>query len=428
MTTPRHIGLLSLGTPYFDLDSAHDNLRRTRAQLEQRFTVDGPDDILLSLEDVEATAEQLAAARVRLLVVQCGTFPDGEAPARLAEILRVPIVVHSVPEPDPTKDISLNSLCGANITTFTLSSLHYPHVWVHGAPGEEQVLTTVEDAWALVSLQDVRIGLFGARAPGFYPCAFDETVLRRTFGLAVEHISLHELMEHGEEHPRKPAPAPQVQRDGTPLDEAVLAQLEQRYWTLSDALERHGHCDAFAIKDWNELWGIWPQLGWLADDGHVIGVEGDMHGTITMLLNARLTDGAVPFLADVSAFDADADTLTLWHYGGAPSLARSPEDVAIDETGNMVEFGLKPGRVTMARIGYHEGGLRLLTIDAEVLDQDVHIGRAGALVRPLRSQASDIVETMLDEGWDHHVHVAYGDLSHAWRVISKLTGIPWTRL
>lgn len=428
----RPVGVVSLVTPWFDTETAAANLAATRAALGATHRVAGPDRPLADAAEVGAALDALARERVGALVLQMGTFPDGDAPARLATGVGVPAVVHSVPEPDATRAISLNSLCGANLATYTLTALAHPHVAVHGAPGDPAaaaaLTASLDAALAVAWMREMRLGLIGFRAPGFYPCAFDELLLRRRLGVAVEHIGLQEVTERLARGERRPAPGPFATVDGGELDADARAGLERAYAALAGVLEDHADCSPVAVKDWPELWGMWPALGWLQDDGHVLGVEGDVHGAIGLALQRALSGGSVPVLADVSAWDDERSTLTLWHYGGAPSLARDPAEIRYDAQGQEVQFTLRPGRGTLARLGLHRGALRLLTVAVDVLDEPVALGRAAALARPCDTSAGRVVRTILDDGWEHHVSLVHGDVVPQLRALARLLDLPHTEL
>ena len=180
-----------------------------------------------------------------MLVLQIGTFPDGETPARLAEILRVPIIVHSLPEPAPERQVELNSLCGANLATFTLAALDCPYSWVHGDPAEASVSTRLcahlDAALALADLRGLRMGLIGYRAPGFYPCVFDELLLRRKLGIAIQHIGLNEMTHELASAPPRRAPVSDFPTiEGGHLPPAAVAEMERYYGALSHLLEASG--------------------------------------------------------------------------------------------------------------------------------------------------------------------------------------------
>lgn len=431
------LGVISIGVPYFGVERAQAHLNATRAFLSSRYTLAGPSAPVTDRAALQAATAELRRAGIAGLLLQIGTFPDGEAPAHLAEQLRVPIIVHSLPEDKLDTEVELNSLCGANLTTFTLTALEHRYVHLHGDPAASDtqvtLLSQVRAVMALAEMRALRMALIGYRAPGFYPCVFDELLLRRQLGLRVEHVGLNEVSEALRTAPPKPLPVREFPTTaGGYLSAAAVAAMEQYYGAISSVLERTG-ARVVAIKDWPELLdlnspgGFWPVLGWVADDGYVLAPEGDVHGAVTMALQAGLT-GSQPFFADISAWDEAASTLTLWHYGGAPSLACDPGQIRYGPEGREVQFTLRPGRATLVRLGLHRNALRLLAIAVNVENEPLAIRRAGARVRTLRTPAGDVIRRILDDGWEHHSSLVHGDILPELRAVSRLTGIPLTEL
>lgn len=416
--------------------TAEAELAKTREVLAA-YELVGPTAPICDAGELGRHLDELRFADPACLLLQIGTFPDGQVGPTLTESLKVPVVVHSLREPRLEREVSLNSLCGANMTTFTLSALGYPHSSVHGDPREADVARRlkahVNAALALADLRETRLDLIGSRAPGFYPCVFDEFLLRRFFGLAIEHIGLQAVTSRIERGDRRAAPNAEfpVIEEGSLPSEAV-AEIERYYAALTGVIDEYGS-SLVAIRDWPELWpedvtgGIWPVLGWIQDEGIVVGVEGDVNGAVTLALEHCLT-GDVPFLADVVAWDDKASTMTLWHYAGAPSLARDPAEIRYGADGQEVQFSLRPGRATLARLGLHQGSLRLLAITAEIEDREVRLRRAAGHARTLNTPSGDVVRHMLERGWEHHVCLAYGDVMEEFRAISRFTGIPLEEL
>ena len=432
------VGLISVGVPWFDQDIAKRNLEETRAWLEKFWQVVGPAEVVVDSAALERAVQQfLTSDRPDVLIIQIGTFPDGEVPLSIAEQVRVPIIIHSLPEPEIDKRIAINSLCGANLTTFTLTEMGFAHKAIHGFVSDAQVQTQlsayIRAGLVLAGLKQKRIGLIGFRAPGFYPCVFDELLIRRTFGVGIDHIPLSEVVLELQKGNQKSAPVRQFPRiEGGELPQESVKSIEKYYTALGNVLERSGH-GLFAIKDWPEIMGledpggIWPGLGWLLDEGNLLAPEGDVNAALTMAILHGLT-GSTPFFADISAWDDETNALALWHYGGAPSLASDPQEIRYGEEGREVQFTLKPGRGTMVRFGYHKGQFRILAINVEMLEKKVQLRRAGGWAKTVKQPARDVVQTMLDDGWEHHVVLTYGDILPELRAISRFTGNPLTEL
>lgn len=442
-TQQRHtVGVVSVGVPWFDIETANGHLRQTRALVGERYAVAGPETAVTDTAALDGVVEGLRRAGIDALLLQVATFPDGEAPARIARALDVPIVLHSLPEPRLDREVSLNSLCGANMIAFTLTELERPYTFVHGDPAGEArpaILAHLNAATALAALGRTRVGLIGFRAPGFYPCAFDELLLRRRLGVAVDHVGLNELSRALEQGARRPAPAGHfpligglIGGDGELPAEAV-ERMERFYGALTEVVQASGH-DVVAIKDWPEFFdaevqgGFWPALGWIQEeDGLVLAPEGDVNGAVTMALE-RYLSGDQPALVDVSAWDDDASTLTLWHYGCSAGLARDRDAVRYGEEGREVAFTFRPGRATLARVGLHRGDLRLLTVAVEMVDEPVTLRRAAGYARTLRRPAGEVVRRLLNDGWEHHPCLVYGDLEEEFAAVARLAGMAHTAL
>jgi L-fucose isomerase-like protein len=432
------VGLISVGVPWFDQEVAQGNLAETRAWLKESWTVVGPQDVVIDPPTLETAIQNfLTIERPQVLIIQIGTFPDGEVPLSIAERVRVPIIIHSLPEPEIEKRIAINSLCGANLTTFTLTEMGYAHKAIHGFVSDpkvqKQLTAYIQAGLALEALKQQRIGLIGFRAPGFYPCVFDELLIRRSFGVGIDHIPLSEVVLELQKGHKTPAPVKDFPRiEGGELPTEAVESIEKYYTALGTVLKNSGH-SIFAIKDWPEIMGledpggIWPGLGWLLDEGYLLAPEGDVNAALTMAILNGLTS-STPFFADISAWDDESNALALWHYGGAPSLASSAQEIRYGEEGREVQFTLKPGRGTLVRFGYHHQQFRILAISVEMLDKKVQLRRAGGWAQTINQPAQDVIQTMLDDGWEHHVVLSYGDILPELKAISRFTGIPLTAL
>ncbi|KIL38618.1 hypothetical protein SD70_25340 [Gordoniibacillus kamchatkensis] len=169
----------------------------------------------------------------------------------------------------------------------------------------------------------------------------------------------------------------------------------------------------------------------LTDDGIVTGCEGDVLGTITSSIMREFA-GSPPFLADIVHADYGSNEVTLWHCGAAPfSLAAPGEKVILGEEfgigGLNVEFPLKSGVVTMARLGYIDGEYRMLVTTGEAL-------KIGPIVRGTVAQvkcdasAKTLMDKLIYDGWEHHLAMIYGDVAAELEQLCKILKIECVRL
>lgn len=433
------IALISVGVPWFNTTVANEKLASTRAALEGHFEVLGPPEVVTDEQELARILDGLRREAPLAAVLQLGTFPDGNTPARVAETLELPVVLSGFPEVDLRERVPNNSLCGLNMATYTLHELAKPHSFVFGDPESgataARLVAHARAAATLRSLRGSTVGLLGYRAPGFYPATFDELLLRRQFGIRVEHVGIQEVTDRVRDGVRRAPPVdayPVI--EGGQLSDAAIDWLSRYYGALHGAVAAAG-LTTVAVKDWPEMApfdpdipaGIWPAVSWLQDDGVNVAPEGDVNGAVTMELLHRLT-GNVPFFTDISAVDTTSSTLTLWHYGGAPSLARSKAEIRFGADGRELEFTLKPGPAVLARLGYSQGKYRLLIIEGEVLDERLTLRRAAASVRTLRTPAGEVVDRLLTDGWEHHVSLVHGDAAESLRAFGKMAGLEVTEL
>jgi len=94
-----------------------------------------------------------------------------------------------------------------------------------------------------------------------------------------------------------------------------------------------GQFDAMTLKCWGDLveaYGIagCGAVSQLNDMGLFTGCEGDVMGTLTMLIARRLT-GVHPFLTDFVSVDRESNTGVLWHGGCAPISLANPAHPSI---------------------------------------------------------------------------------------------------
>jgi L-fucose isomerase-like protein len=141
--------------------------------------------------------------------------------------------------------------------------------------------------------------------------------------------------------------------------------------------------------------------------------EADVYGNLTALLLQK-TSGDVSFVADLVHLDRETNTAVFWHCGLAPVQMRRPSErptAAIHSNRRMpllYEFALRPGRVTIARISRSGGVLSLALGGAEMTNEPLPFsGTAGVAV--MDSGVTDLIDTIMGHGLEHHYGIVYGD-------------------
>jgi L-fucose isomerase-like protein len=131
-----------------------------------------------------------------------------------------------------------------------------------------------------------------------------------------------------------------------------------------------------------------------------------------MLTLQRLT-GQPVFLCDVFHLDEKKNTILTYHCGAAASsLAYNKNEISIRKhaqgIGATVEFPIKPGRVTIARIGSCVGKYRMFIASGEAI-RTKQIVRGNPLEVRLDSKVEDFLKTVTSRGVEHHMLMVHGN-------------------
>jgi L-fucose isomerase-like protein len=156
--------------------------------------------------------------------------------------------------------------------------------------------------------------------------------------------------------------------------------------------------------------------------------EADINGTLTQLILQTLAD-APAFGTDIVGVDKNQDLIALWHCGLAPLTMADPN---VQARGGLhsnrkvplvMDFPLKPGKVTFARISQATGELRLVLGKGEMLAVPKPFsGTSGTL--KLDFSAKKFLDMLMFEGLEHHISVVYGDYSGLLEAFAKLVKLP----
>jgi L-fucose isomerase-like protein len=454
------VGVVAVGRSTFDLEVAAITAAAMRGVLANIDGLELTDPVALALDGDESQAAGEAIADVDAVVLLQATFTDSTLPAAaLASTpLHRPVVLWGAPEPRTGGRLTMNALCGINLAAYRLradgrdvralyldpaapdaveriaQALRAP---LPAPPARAAHVPDVADHARAEAVRErmagMRIGRVGHHPDGFDPCAAGEDDLA-TLGATLDHVELEELFEGARAA---------VESDLVPLRTLVASrgagEFEQEGVdaTLRLHLALLGLVDA---RSWSAVaTRCWPECfteiggaacaaqGMLADRGVPATCEADVLGAATAVaLEAAASSPA--FVADL--VDAAEDgTVAFWHCGlAAPSLAHPDEPIGTTLHPNrrkplLHEFRLRPGRITIARFGHADGGLRLALGGGEIVDEPRPFTGTAAVVRP-DTPAEDLVATVLAEGLDHHYGLVHGDVRGVMAAVAEQLGIP----
>ena len=416
---------LPIGRETFDMDAANNVFTQSAEYLrtlEAHVLV--PEGVITSLEELTAVLEQFAV-EPDLILLQFATFVDATFAQKVAEVYDAPFVVWSVLESETGARLRLNSLTGGNSTAHYLRDAGHPYTFVYGDPEDtsprEHIERQIRVGRLTRELSALTVGVAGEHPPGFFFSATDKDDLRRKLGVQVQEMDLQQVFhEAGEVSSDEWRPlveelsekVSEVNTDDEAVEKSARLVAHLRRYSLENGI------GALAVKNWPEFFNVYgaaadAAMSLLSDTGIPTANESDVHGAITMYIQQQLT-GSPAYLGDLAYMDEMENSFTFWHDGaGAPSLANPQAGARAGTHPNRgialtLEVGLKPGLVTIARVGRSRGRFRLLVLRGEVLDVAQRFYGTSAVVRP-EGSASKILRSLMEEGWEPHYSLVYGD-------------------
>ncbi len=423
--------------PLTKVNWTNEIMEAQRAEAQQMLSsmegveVFGPDSMI----DLESRAvnllEEFEAKRPDLLVVFLATFALGTIVPLYAKRLKVPVILWTIPEPDPAGGrLRANSFCAANMNAHFLWRFHIPYFHVHGDVGAEKTAKELEKyvrlARAMDAVSKMRIGCIGGRVPGFYTSSCSEMLLRDKLGPEVKYITMLELINDA----KKLSGAELEKAEAIVRGDATACVTSDENVRKSAALYA-AVCglrdkflvDTFTFRCWPEiisddLYGLLAcsTIGHLTNHGVLTVCEGDVYAAVMLRLERELS-GQDPFFCDLIVCEGDYGVL--WHCGAAPcSLCREGFERRLNNSstvptkGAINEFPLKPGRFTLARLGETRdgSGFRMLIATGTGLDTDLFV-RGNPLKVEFDAGCDKLRRTVFDNGFEHHFSMAYGDIS-----------------
>ena len=426
-----HTGIAALDIKY--ADDCRDSLLRKLSQLGHEIVTHDP--AVVDSGKALSAAERMRRADIDLLVILVGTFTQDPVMTNLVQNVKVPVVFWAVPEValkgPPGGASRSGGLVGVIMNASALTKMGVRPKVIFGEPTDQKAFAslknTIEAARVLRSLRTSRVGIVGYHSPGFYDGSVDEVALKQHIGTELVHIDLTELnslmqkiadSDASKVHEEISKRAVDLTRGERIRDGKIFLGLKQ--------LVESNRLDAVAVKCWPELeFSSCFGLSRLSDAGIPGGCEGDVNATVTMLMLQRLT-GRPVFLCDVFHLDEKRNTILTYHCGAAgASLASKKDEVIIRKhplgCGATVEFPVKPGRVTIARLGNHAGKYRMFITSGEAI-RTKQIVRGNPLEVRLDVKVDDFLRTVTTRGVEHHLLMVHGDWSDVLSEMCEIAG------
>ena len=310
-----------------------------------------------------------------------------------------------------------------------------------------KLVSYVKAAWVAKRLKKTRIGVVGSLNLGMMDTGYSEFEMRKIVPCIfhLDTLELFTFFEEIDEHEARRIAeefAGRVSKVDVPFREVILAA--KSYLAMKKVVENYG-LDALTIREWGserELGarGFTMCLGSsiLNEEGIVCVQESDISSTITALI-LRLLTGKPFFCGDISRAYIEKNVIVVFHEGAFPlALARdlkqvvlAPAVISVETVtgragGVSIQFPLKPGRVTIAKLSGRplEGKVKMAIAGGEMLEytEPVKRGHVVGYLRP-DAGAKKFIRTWIEEGFEHHLVVVYDDVLKELKALCDILGI-----
>jgi L-fucose isomerase-like protein len=444
---PLRIAFLPLIRNTFDTGFAEQMIDAARKALGKAgFDLVEPEQPISEFSLAQQTARKLADQPIDLLLIFQATFADSTMVVEIAQALEAPVFLWAIPEDWTGERLRLNSFCGINLAGHALTLRQHQYEYAYALPEDADVLAKIHNLALAGSLRrrlkSARLGVVGEHPAGMDTCHLDEPRLKKLFGVQIQQIELDEVFTRA-----RAISDSKIDQTRGILDDRLdnLSSLEQvpLNGTLSvyNALKEiaaEEKLDGLAVRCWPEFF---TEMGCAAcgamsmlSDGMGLtsplpcSCEADINGTLTQLL-LQTVAGAPAFGTDIVGLDQARDRVALWHCGLAPLTMADPK---LPIKGGLhsnrrvplvMDFALKPGTVTIARLSQASGDLRLVIGKGEMLAEPKPFsGTSGTLKLDLSAQK--FFNLLLSEGLEHHISMVYGNHLDALKAFAKFTELP----
>jgi L-fucose isomerase-like protein len=440
------IAFLPIVRTTFDVALAEQMITVARkALLAAGFTLSGPDQALIDLAAAGQAGQDLVALPVDLLLIFQATFADSTMVVTLTENATAPVFLWAVPEPWTGDRLRLNSFCGINLAGHALTLRGRSYEYAYAAPDDVEAIKKIRVLAAAGrlhrQLRSARLGVVGEHPAGMDTCRLDAPALEQSFGIKVERIELGEVFKRARSIPLGSLVPIRTHlnsylNDLDSLDQKPLNGTLSVYSALKSVSEDK-KLDGLAVRCWPEFFtemgcAACGAMSMLSDGfGHASPIpcscEADINGTVTQLM-LQILANAPAFGTDIVGVDQAEDLVALWHCGLAPLSMADPNIQARGGVHSnrgvplVMDFALRPGNITFARISQATGNLRLVLGKGEILAVPKPFsGTSGTL--KLEGSARRFLETLMHEGLEHHISFVYGDYLDSLVAFAKLARI-----
>ncbi len=451
----------ALARPTFDVPYAQEMADSAFAALDAAgITTVGSRSLLFDSDMLEQALADIELSEVDLLLLLQVTFTDASMTVKLARNTGLKVSIWALPEPRLGGRLRLNALCGLNLAGHALGKAGKRYGWLFAAPDAPGIGarlealadpvpclptsasvpagTDHEQAGAVLSLlSESRIGVVGQHPDGFHTCAYQASELRALLGIEVDTMATDALFDRARriDNDRVSDVKRAVGQDLTGLDALDQASLDKslRIFCALEDVHTERRVSSLAVRCWPETFTEYGcaacgPMAMMNERKVPCACEADVYGAASALLLQEVA-GEPSWMADLVDIDTEDDTAVFWHCGLAPMSMRDPQaspEATVHSNRGMpllLQFPLKPGRATFARISQSRNDLKMIIAVGRFIRAPMAFtGTSG--VATFDRPVSEVLEKIMQEGLEHHYAIVYGDHRRVLRAIAAKLDLP----
>ncbi len=442
----RTIALIPIARTTFDIPFASEIFQRTQKALSQAgFVITGPSELVTDSSKIPEIIHQMHETPFDLIIFLFCSFADSDLAKQIVSETSGPVLLWAVPEVPGGGRLRLNSLCGINLTGHSLHRTGYTYDYLYTLPEDsaalEKIKVLANAGYAIRSLKGTKVGKFGYHPNGFDSCIPNLDGLEKIFGLEMVQIELDTLFTRVRkisDHSIGTLREDLYQRlDGLgELDQASLNGTLKTYQVMQE-FSQEENLKGLAVRCWPEFFtelgcAACGAMSLMSDQGIPCSCEADLNGTVTQLILQTLS-GEPAFGTDLVHMNLEEDTAVFWHCGLAPLSMADPKTKprGIVHTNRklplLMEFSLKPGEITLARLSEASVDFQLVFGKANMLASERQFSGTSGLVR-FENPAKKVLDTIMSNGLEHHLSLTYGNFTAELATIARYLKIPTLEL
>jgi len=440
------IGFVPIARPTFDIELAKEMTESVYSILStEGYTLIGKQDLIMDGESITRRIFDLQTSNIDLILMLQSSFADSTMVVDLAQAVSAPLLMWALPEERVGGRLRLNSFCGINLAGHGLRRVGVSYDYIYALPDDESALLKFNNIATAAkikhNLAETRIGRVGENPAGFDTCLVNHKGLKSQLGIDVVQIELQTVFDgarHADpEKVKSIAETVKAQVAGVDDMDATATQGTFGTYVTLDKIAQEQNLSGMAVRCWPEFFtdlgcSACGAMSMLSNHMTPTSCEADVNGTITQLI-LQWISGNPAFGTDMVSFDVEKDEAVLWHCGLAPLSMADPDyqpEAAIHSNRKMpllLQFPLKAGRVTIARISEATGEFRLVIGGGEMIKAPPSFTGTSGTLR-FDSGAQSVMDTIMEEGLEHHVSLTYGDHQAVLESLAKLLGLSVLRL